>query len=127
MTTPKVLLVDDEEAFLNVLTKRLARRNINVGVAMGGREALEALAEDSLVDLVILDVKMPVMDGIETLAEIKRAYPLLPVIILTAYPTVKTSTEWKNLGAFDCLMKPHDMDQLLTAIENARPPSRPSS
>lgn len=127
MTSARVLLVDDEEAFLNVLTKRLARRKIDVRIATGGREALDALAGDVAIELVILDVKMPVMDGIETLAEIKQAHPLLPVIILTAYPTVKTSTEWTSLGAFDCLMKPHDMEQLLAAIENARPHAGKSS
>jgi DNA-binding NtrC family response regulator len=120
MTVPRILLVDDEQAFLDVLTKRLARRNIDVGSATGGREALEMLAADPAIDLVILDVKMPVMDGIETLGEIKRAYPLLPVIILTAHPTVKSSPEWKSLGAVDCLMKPHEMEQLLSAIETAR-------
>lgn len=120
MTVPRVLLVDDEQAFLDVLTKRLARRKMDVGIATGGREALEVLASDPSIDLVILDVKMPVMDGIETLTEIKRAYPLLPVIVLTAHPTVKSSPEWKSLGAFDCLMKPHEMEQLLSAIETAR-------
>ncbi|MCA1962279.1 MAG: response regulator [Desulfomonile sp.] len=115
-----ILLVDDERPFLDVLTKRLLRRGIDVLAVSGGREALEALQRSQEIDVVVLDVKMPVMDGIDTLKAIKRDYPLMKVVVLTAYPTVKSPEEWVDLGAFECLMKPQDIDGLLDVIDRAR-------
>jgi len=115
-----ILLVDDEQPFLDVLTKRLLRRSIGVLAVSTGREALEALRENPAIDVVVLDVKMPVMDGIDTLKAIKREFPLMKVLVLTAYPTVKSPEEWIDLGAFTCLMKPQDIEGLLAAIESAR-------
>jgi len=79
-----ILLVDDEQPFLDVLTKRLLRRSIGVLAVSTGREALEALRENPAIDVVVLDVKMPVMDGIDTLKAIKREFPLMKVLVLTA-------------------------------------------
>ena len=86
--------------------------------AFSGREALERLASKergNRVEVVVLDVKMPGMDGIETLAEIKRHHPLVEVIMLTGHATVESAIEGMKQGAFDYLMKPCDLEQLLSA------------
>ena len=102
MISPFVLLVDDEVPFVETMTKRLSKRQLTVIAAYSGREALEKL-EKNAVDVVILDVKMPGMDGIETLKEIKGAHPLVEVIMLTGHATVETAVEGMRLGAFDYL------------------------
>jgi len=117
---PTILLVDDEHPFRHVLAKRLLRRGIGVAAVAGGHEALEALRTTPDIDVVVLDVKMPNMDGIDTLKAIKREFPLMKVVVLTTYPTVKSPEEWIDLGAFTCLMKPQDIEGLLAAIESAR-------
>jgi DNA-binding NtrC family response regulator len=119
MMEPIVLLVDDEAPFIETMTKRLSKRKLKVSKALSGEEALEALEADNLIDVVILDVKMPGMDGIETLKEIRRAFPLVEVIMLTGHATVETSIEGMRLGAFDYLMKPCDMDVLMEKVAAA--------
>lgn len=119
MMEPIVLLVDDEVPFVETMTKRLTKRNLKVSTAFGGEEALEALKGDSNIDVVILDVKMPGMDGIETLKEIRKQFPLVEVIMLTGHATVETSIEGMRLGAFDYLMKPCDMDVLMEKVNAA--------
>jgi len=119
MAKVNVLLVDDEVPFVETLTKRLARRNLEITPAYDGREALEKLAESRTVEVVILDVKMPGMDGIETLREIKAGHPLVEVIMLTGHATVETAIEGMKLGAFDYLMKPCDIDVLVSKVEDA--------
>ena len=119
MTTPLVMLVDDEAPFVETMTKRLAKRNLNVIAAFSGQEALETLDKNQNVDVVILDVKMPGMDGIETLRKIKSAYPLIEVVMLTAHATVESAIEGMKFGAFDYLMKPCDMDQLMGKVNEA--------
>lgn len=117
---PTILLVDDEHSFLDVLSRRLTRRGFEVIAVAGGREALDELRTNPDVDVVVLDVKMPVMDGIDTLKAIKREHPLKKVVVLTAFPTVQSSEEWTAMGAAACLMKPQDIDGLLDAIEGAQ-------
>lgn len=119
MMEPNVLLVDDEAPFVETMTKRLGKRNLNVSQALSGEEALAALKADNRIDVVILDVKMPGMDGIETLKEIRRDFPLVEVIMLTGHATVETSIEGMRLGAFDYLMKPCDMDVLMEKVTAA--------
>jgi DNA-binding NtrC family response regulator len=119
MTAPFVLLVDDEAPFVETMTKRLEKRNLRIISALSGQEALETLKKNQNVDVVILDVKMPGMDGIETLGEIKKAYPLAEVIMLTAHATVESAIEGMKRGAFDYLMKPCDIDQLMTKVGEA--------
>lgn len=119
MKPSKVMLVDDEIPFVETMTKRLTKRDLVVLPAFSGREALQNLDKAGDIDVVILDVKMPEMDGIETLREIKRAYPLVEVIMLTGHATVESAIEGMKLGAFDYLMKPTDMDQLLAKVEEA--------
>jgi DNA-binding NtrC family response regulator len=120
MSSTKVMLVDDEAPFLETMTKRLAKRDLDVITALSGHEALDKLKKQPDVDVVILDVKMPVMDGIETLREIKREHPLIEVIMLTGHATVETAIEGMKLGAFDYLMKPCDMETLLKKVAEAK-------
>jgi DNA-binding NtrC family response regulator len=119
MISPLVMLVDDEVPFIETMTKRLARRDLKVITTFSGQQALEMLKEQSDVDVVILDVKMPGMDGIETLKEIRARFPLVEVIMLTAHATVESAIEGMKLGAFDYLMKPCDMGQLMGKVKEA--------
>lgn len=119
MGTPFVMLVDDESAFVETMVKRLSKRNLMVISAYSGQEALEVIDKNRNVDIVLLDVKMPGMDGIETLGEIKKAYPLIEVIMLTAHATVESAIEGMKKGAYDYLMKPCDIDQLMAKVEEA--------
>jgi len=119
MTIAKVLLTDDEKPFVETMMKRLNKRDIDVVPAFDGKEALEKLEEDASIEVVILDIKMPVMDGMTTLKEIKSRHPLVEVIMLTGHATVESGIEGMKMGAFDYLMKPCDMDQLLVKVEDA--------
>ena len=115
-----VLIVDDEVPFVEALQKRLAKRNLQVLTAFSGEQALRELERKRDIDIVVLDVKMPGMDGIETLREIKISRPLLEVILLSAHTTVESAIEGIKLGAFDYLLKPCDIGQLVEQIEKAR-------
>ncbi|MFZ0131350.1 MAG: response regulator [Desulfobacterales bacterium] len=119
MTIANVLLVDDEAPFVETMTKRLTKRKLEVTTALNGQVALEALAKDPKLEVVILDVKMPGMDGVETLKEIKKRHPLVEVIMLTGHATVETAIDGMKLGALDYLMKPCEMDVLLAKVEEA--------
>jgi DNA-binding NtrC family response regulator len=115
----KILLVDDEEDFVEMLSLRLEAVGEEVTPAYSGRECLQVL-EQRDVDVVILDVKMPGMDGIETLQEIKRRFPLVEVILMTGHGTVESAIEGQALGAFDYLLKPADFNELVEKLEAAR-------
>lgn len=115
----RVLIVDDEVDFVEMLSLRLNEVGERVTAAYNGRECLEKL-EAGHIDVVILDIKMPGMDGIETLREIKKKYPLVEVIMLTGHGTTETAVEGMKLGAFDYLLKPADFDDLATKLEGAR-------
>ncbi len=119
MTLANVLLVDDEEGFVGTMTKRLTKRDFNVFSAFSGSKALEQLEEHDSIDVIILDVKMPGMDGLETLQEVKKKYPLVEVIMLTGHATVESAIDGMKLGAFDYLMKPCDLDQLVKKVTDA--------
>jgi len=119
MPIAQVLLVDDEVPFVETMTKRLTKRDLQVVAAFSGKESLEKLKEIAEIEVVILDVKMPEMDGIETLREIKRNFPLTEVIMLTGHATVETGIEGMKLGAFDYLMKPCDIENLLEKVKEA--------
>ena len=114
-----IMLVDDEKPFVETMTKRLAKRELDVIPAFSGLEALEKLGQNRNIDVLILDVKMPGMDGIETLRRIKRNHPLVEVIMLTGHATVETAIEGMKLGAFDYLMKPCDMEKLISKLREA--------
>ncbi len=119
MGITNVLLVDDEEPFVETLTRRLVKRGLDIKEAFSGQAALERLKEYSNFEVVILDVKMPGMDGIETLKAIKSQYPLVEVIMLTGHATAESAIEGMKLGAFDYLMKPCDIDLLVAKVEDA--------
>lgn len=114
----KVLIVDDEADYLETLVKRMRKRNVDITGVHSGEEALDWLAQN-VVDVVVLDVKMPGMDGIQALREIKKQYPLVEVIMLTGHANVEVAIEGMELGAFDYLMKPMEIDELLYKIQDA--------
>ena len=114
-----VLIVDDEEDFLNTLLNRLKKRGIDVAGSRSGEQALE-LIKERVFDMVILDIKMPGgMDGIETLREIKKLRPETEVLLLTGHGSVETSVEGMKEGAFDYLLKPVKLEKLLEKMAKA--------
>ena len=119
MSIAKVLMVDDEVEFIETFSERLNMRNLETTNAFSGEEALEILENHGDIEVVILDVKMPGMDGIETLAEIKKKYPLVEVIMLSGHADVESAIEGMKQGAFDYLMKPCEMDQIITKVTEA--------
>jgi DNA-binding NtrC family response regulator len=114
----RVLLVDDEEKYLAALVKRLELRQVDARGATRGREALDILEQDP-IDVVILDVRMPDMDGLEVLKEIKDKQLPCEVVLLTGYASMEVAVHGMELGAFDYTMKPIDLDELLNKIEDA--------
>lgn len=119
MTIAKVLLVDDERPFVETMMKRLNKRDVEILPAYNGQEALEQLEKDNHIEVVILDIKMPVMDGMEALSRIKAKHPLVEVIMLTGHATVETGIEGMKMGAFDYLMKPCNTEELVTKVQEA--------
>ena len=115
----RILLVDDEKDFVEMLSLRLDAVGEKVTPAYSGKECLEILEKMDL-DVVILDIKMPGMDGIETLKEIKKRFPLVEVIMLTGHGTTKTAVEGMKLGAFDYLLKPAEFNDLVVKLQGAR-------
>lgn len=118
MANPRVLLVDDEAELTAVMQKRLTRRGLVVDAVHSGKEALAFVAETP-VDVVVLDVKMPGMDGIETLTALKAAHPLVEVVMLTGHADFDAAVKGLEKGAFDYLMKPMEIDELLYKLEDA--------
>ncbi len=114
----KVLLVDDEEQFVDVLAQRLETRGFQVSTAFSGDDAI-AFVEEHDVDVVILDVLMPGRNGIDTLQEIRRIRPITEVIMLTGHATVETAIQGMKFGAYDYLMKPTDTAELVDKIAKA--------
>ena len=115
----RVLVVDDEKDFVEILSLRLKEAGEKVSAAYSGKACLETLEKED-IDVVILDIKMPGMDGMETLGEIKKRFPLVEVIMLTGHGTTKTAVEGMKMGAFDYLLKPADFDDLTTKLDAAR-------
>ena len=113
-----VLLVDDELEFLETLVKRLTKRGLNISTAKSGEEALKIIRGKG-IDVAVLDVRMPGMDGIQTLREIKKIDPLMEVIMLTGHASIEVAIEGMELGAFDYLMKPADIDELFYKLQDA--------
>ena len=114
----KLLLVDDEEGFVNVLTKRLSLRGIHATVALSGTESIQLLSETEF-DVVVLDLKMRDLDGIAVLRIIKKQYPGIAVIMLTGHGSEIAATEGIKAGAFDYLTKPCDIEELINKISAA--------
>ncbi|XPV75897.1 MAG: response regulator [Desulfovibrio sp.] len=119
MTDATILLVDDETAFVDTMEKRLTKRNMTVLKAYSGDEALLKLQSHPEIQVVVLDVKMPVKDGHEVLQEIKTSHPLVEVIMLTGHGTVDSAIAGIQTGAHDYLMKPCELDTLIEKIHQA--------
>jgi DNA-binding NtrC family response regulator len=114
----QLLLVDDEDRFLSTTSKLLTQKGLKVFTANSGEDALEVLKREN-IHVVILDVKMPGMDGMTTLKEIKRRFPLIEVIMLTGHGTIESAVEGLKSGATDYLTKPVDMDVLIVKAKEA--------
>jgi len=117
-SNPKILIVDDEERFRTTLGKLLTVRGMDVNTVSGGKLALEELNRDNY-DVVLLDIKMPGMDGVEALGKIKELNPLLEVIILTGHASVDVAVEIMRLGGYEYLLKPCPIDELMEKIDTA--------
>lgn len=118
MDSIRLLLVDDEEDFRTTLSSRLKKRKLDVTGAQSGNEAVE-LVRQAPFDVAVVDVKMPGIDGIETLRQIKQISPLTEVIMLTGHASVESGIEGMKLGAYDYLMKPCDIDELMLKVGDA--------
>ena len=118
MSKMKMMLVDDEERFLHTTYKILVKKGYHAVTATSGKKALEIL-HSQLIHVVILDVKMPGMDGNATLKEIKRLYPMVEVIMLTGNATVESAIDGLKSGAMDYLMKPVDIEEIIEKAEDA--------
>jgi DNA-binding response OmpR family regulator len=118
MKNMKVLLVDDEEEFVKALAERLKMRDLRSDTVLDGEEAL-SFVEDQEPDVMVLDLKMPGIDGMEVLRQVRKAYPNIQVIILTGHGTEKHEEEAKRLGAFDYLEKPVNLDVLVKKMKAA--------
>ena len=116
-----ILVVDDEKDFVEMFSLRLKEEGHHVRIAYSGEEALTALSdEEENTDVVVLDIKMPGLDGIETLKRIKTSQPIVEVILLTGHGTIDTAVQGLKTGAFDYMLKPADFPELLEKMENAR-------
>jgi DNA-binding NtrC family response regulator len=114
----KVLLIDDEKDFLDVMAERMRNRGMEVTTASSPLEALELVAQESF-DAIILDLQMPEMDGLEALEKIKAKKPELQIILLTGHATVQKGVEAMKLGAMDLLEKPANLSDLTAKIKAA--------
>ena len=117
-TRPRVLLVDDEEKFLDVLSRRLGTHGIDADTAASGEEALTK-TKGKNVDVIILDVMMPGIDGIETLKRIRQENPEVQIIMLSGQSNIEKAVNAMKEGAIDFLEKPVDIGQLMEKIEKA--------
>ena len=114
----KILLVDDEQEFVETLSERIRMREHDSDVALNGEQALKKM-DDDLPDVVVLDLKMPGMDGMEVLRRIRKAYPKVQVIMLTGHGSEKDEEEARKLGAFEYLQKPVEIDTLMKKVKKA--------
>ena len=119
MREPFVMLVDDESQFVEITEKRLSARQVKIVTADSAEACLEKLAAHETLDVIVLDMKMPGMDGIEALREVKKDFPLIEVIMLTGHGTMETAINAMKKGAFDFLVKPFNIDELVQTIEAA--------
>lgn len=118
MENMKLMLVDDEERYLLTTAKLMGKKGVDVITAQSGEQALEMLKTHD-IHVVILDIKMPGMDGFKTLRAIKTLYPLVEVIFLTGHATMDSAIEGLQFGAFDYVMKPADINDIVTKAYEA--------
>ncbi|MFW5908458.1 MAG: response regulator [Desulfosalsimonas sp.] len=113
-----ILLVDDEEEFVTTLAERLEIRSFKAKSATSGKQALEIMEKQSF-DVAVLDVKMPGMDGLQLMEKIKDRHPGLPVLLLTGYGAASEGENGMSKGAYDYLMKPVDIEELISKVREA--------
>ena len=118
MEKNKALVIDDEQIVLDSVSKILTDENYEVDMSLSGRKGLEGAIQKDY-DIVLTDIRMPDIGGMRVLRDIKRAKPLLPVVIITGYATVRSAVQAMKLGAADYLEKPFTPDQLLKAVASA--------
>jgi DNA-binding response OmpR family regulator len=118
MQNLRILLVDDEEEFVTTLAERLELRGLQARVALNGEAALQMIEAD-IPQIVILDIMMPGIGGFEVLRRIKAQHPQLPVILLTGRGSTKEGVKGMQLGAFDYLMKPLNIEELIKKMQEA--------
>lgn len=118
MPKPRILIVDDEKRFVTTLIKQLTERKLDVSGVYSGKEAIREV-KNKLYDVIILDVKMPGLDGTETLQELKKINPGIEVIMLTGHGSVASAVEGMRLGAYEYLMKPCEIEELMEKINEA--------
>lgn len=119
MAAITLLIVDDQQDFIEILSQRLVKRGYTVKTATDGRTAIKQLQDDETIEVVLLDVAMPGMSGIETLQAIKNHQALIEVIMLTGHATVDTAVEAIKLGAFNYLTKPCEIEDLISHVQEA--------
>ena len=119
MSKIRVLLVDDEEDYVHALAERLDIRDVGSRIALNGEQALEMLEQEEKPDVMILDLRMPGIDGMEVLERVKKKHPQIQVIILTGHGSEKEEREARRLGAFEYLRKPADTAQLIDTVRGA--------
>lgn len=119
MAPPHILLVDDEQGFVEVMAQRLSRRGYEVDFVLNGADALGFVENDRTVDVILLDVAMPGMDGLSTLHALKMAHPVVQVLMLTGHATIASAVEAMRAGAMDYLMKPVEIDTLIAKVNEA--------
>ncbi|MFH0782181.1 MAG: response regulator [Pseudomonadota bacterium] len=119
MTPTPILVVDDEHAFTEILAMRLSKRGFTVKTAADGKTGLQLLEDDETIEVAVLDVSMPGMDGIETMKVMKEKRPLVEVVMLTGQGTVNTAVESIKWGAFNYLIKPCAIEDLSVCIQEA--------
>ncbi len=119
MAQKNILIVDDEQSILDSVGDILSDEGYNVVTADGGKACLDTLESGEIIDLVLLDIWMPDLDGIEVLKKIKEAWPYLPVIIMSGHGTIETAVKATKLGAHDFIEKPLSIEPLLISVENA--------
>lgn len=115
----KVLLVDDEQDFLDIMSERMENRGMNVTTATSAEQALEILEQETF-DAIVMDFQMPEMDGMDALKRIKEKNPALQIILLTGYATVEKTVEAMKIGAADFIEKPADLEALTEKIKTAK-------
>jgi DNA-binding NtrC family response regulator len=118
MMAEKILLVDDEQDFLETLSQRIIMRGIDVSATTSAKEAIAKVTAESF-EAIILDLQMPEMDGLEVLRTIKKLKPDMQIIVLTGHATVKKAIEAMKLGALDLIEKPADLDTIMEKIKKA--------
>lgn len=118
MKKMKILLVDDEKEFVETLSERMEMRDLESDIALNGEEALQ-MVEDEAPDVMVLDLKMPGIDGMEVLRKVRKAYPNVQVIMLTGHGSEKDEEEARRLGAFEYLQKPTGVDKIVQTIKRA--------